>query len=150
MGWEIVGPTMWSSRRVASISVLRLTQDRQISGWCRPHAQTKHARPYPDILWAMTALPSFLWTAILLPSLRSLLTGLVRIFMMPSIKICISDPHASGASGFIARETVQFSNLTLTNQAFGRHSSSYPSLLTSCLIRLKRRRGDRFQRYYGW
>jgi len=41
---------------------------------------------------------------------------------------------ASGASGFVARETVQFSNLTLANQALGWFTSLTPFSWLSALL----------------
>jgi hypothetical protein len=38
-------------------------------------------------------------------------------------------PSLLAASGFVARETIEFSNLTVANQAFGQHFLSYPPCL---------------------
>jgi hypothetical protein len=73
-------------------------------------------------------------------------TGMFNIIV--SLQLCtVLMSLVSAASGFVARESVQFSNLTIADQALGL-CNLYP-LLTSGLILIKFRRSYRYQYHYG-
>ena len=74
-------------------------------------------------------------------------TGMFNVFSSSSATT-LPTSLVSAASGFVARESIQFSNLTVADQAIG--LCTLYTLSTSHLTHIKFRLSYRYQCHYGW
>jgi hypothetical protein len=112
------GLTMQSSWLGTSVFESLLTQARRICGSCPRHVRRRRVEPFRRTPLRTTARPSSQSMTI-----RPCLTLATPMGQVQSF-ICFSTGEIlkgrlTAATGFIARETVQLSNLTVPNQAFG-------------------------------